>query len=105
MAVGGGSAEAVTHKSSTGMEAYALQTSISASELKGPEINAPIYPVETKHNFPPEAPIREEPMGKDELKYPVYGVDGKHSFKEKTPAALDAKHLAAPIFDVKRGHG
>ena len=70
----------------------------------GPEVNTPVYPVETKHNFPPETPKREDAPGKDDLKFPVYGVDGKHSFKEQTPAGLDEKHLSGPVFDVERSH-
>ena len=59
--------------SAAAMESYALQSSKSATELKGPEVNAPIYPVDVKHNFPPETPTREEAPGKDDLKFPVYG--------------------------------
>ena len=38
--------------------------------MAGPEINAPVFPVETKHNFPPEPPVREPAPGKDDLKFP-----------------------------------
>ena len=83
---------------------YNVERSVSMTEMKGPEVVPPVYPVDVKHNFPPEAPPHEQAHGKDELKYPVYGVDGKHQFKEKTPKGLDEKHLTAPILDVERSH-
>ncbi len=63
-----------------GSEAYSLQHSVSFSELKGPEVNAPVYPAEIKHNFPPDAPPREAAPGADDLKFPVLGVEGKHQY-------------------------
>lgn len=68
------------------MDNYALQRSKSGSQLKGPDVNAPVYPSDVHHNFPPDTPKREEAPGKDDLKFPVLGVDGKHNYKEKTPA-------------------
>ncbi len=93
--------------SSTKMEAgYNVERSVSMTEMKGPEVNPPVYPVEvSKHNYPPEAPPHEQAHSKDELKHPVYGVDGKHQYKDKAPKGLDEKHLNAPIFEVERSHG
>ena len=87
------------------MEGYSLQKSKSGKELGLVDVNAPVYPVETKHNFPPETPKREEAPGHDDLKTPVRGVDGKHSFKDKAPVALEDKHLTGPVLDVERSHG
>lgn len=100
------SAEVKIHhtSSASAMEALNLQRSKSGADMKAPEVSAPVYPVEVKHNFPPEPPVREPPFTKDDLKFPVLGVEGKHSYKEKTPAPLDEKHLAGPIFDVQRDH-
>ena len=90
--------------SAGGSAAYALQQSASFSELKGPEVNAPVYPVDIKHNFPPEAPPREEAPGHDDLQYPVLGVEGKHQYQEKTPAPLDTKELHGPSYEIERQH-
>ncbi len=81
-----------------------MEKSVSMTEMRGPEINAPVYPVEVKHNFPPDVPVREEAPGKDDLKFPILGVEGKHSYKEQTPSGLDDKHLSGPIYDVQRSH-
>ena len=72
--------------------------------MAGPEINAPVYPVEVKHNFPPETPVREPAPGCDDLKFPVLGVEGKHQYKAATPAPLDDKKLVGPAFDVQHTH-
>lgn len=83
-----------------------MERSVSMTEMKGPEVTAPVYPVEvSKHNYPPEAPPHEQAHSKDELKHPVYGVDGKHQYMDKAPKGLDEKHLNAPIFEVERSHG
>lgn len=93
-------------KSSSGaaLDNYSLGRSKSGSELKGPEVNPPVYPAEVKHGFPPDVPVREEAPGKNDLKFPVLGVEGKHNYKDKAPAGLDDKHLTGPIFDVQRSH-
>ena len=90
--------------SSSNVDGFVLQRSKSGRELMGPEVVGPVYPVDVKHNFPPDVPKREDAPGKDDLKFPVLGVDGKHSFKDKAPAGLDEKHLTGPIFDVERSH-
>ena len=92
--------------STTKMEGgYNVERSVSMTEMKGPEVSAPVFPMEvSKHNYPPEAPPHEQAHGKDDLKYPVYGVDGKHQYKEKTPKPLEEKHLTGPVFEVERSH-
>ena len=91
-------------KSSSSTKTFQLEKSKSRTEMAGPEINAPVFPVETKHNFPPEAPAREPAPGKDDLKFPILGVDGKHQYKAETPKPLDEKHLHGPAFDVEHTH-
>ena len=83
---------------------YVLQKSYSKTELAGPEIAAPIFPVEIKHGFPSPVPGREEAPGKDDLKFPVLGVDGKHQYKAPTPKTEADKKLSQPVFDVDRAH-
>ena len=83
---------------------YVLQKSYSKTELAGPEIAAPIFPVDTKHGFPSPVPGREEAPGKDDLKFPVLGVDGKHQYKAPTPKTEADKKLSQPVFDVDRAH-
>jgi hypothetical protein len=81
-----------------------LQMSSSTSDMKSVEMPGPVYPVDTKHSFPPETPKREEAPGHDDLKHPVYGVDGKHSFREKTPAPLEQNLLTGPVKNVEHHH-
>jgi len=96
-------------KSTSGAAATAANSPFGLEKHAGihhdtSEIQAPVYPIERKHQYPKDVPQRKDAPSKDDLKQPVLGVEGKHQFVDKAPPRHEQKLLQGPSYDVDRKH-
>merc|ERR1719495_2019363 len=69
------------------------------------ETHGPILPVERKHQYPKDPPVRQESKAKDDFKFPVMVEEGSHQFAEVPKAGEKVQKLTGPVLDVKHSHG